>query len=471
MKKILSLLLSVLMLASCFSVITVNAAEINLGDIIYSEETVAASEAALKKLVVNGLPNKIESLDQLIGSGAELLGITPEFLYSDEGALIWSTLDVYERDESGNLVLDLTGNPKMIISKDDVTLAMLNLNIYLQRVIYDIYGGMNLYTVKNAIALTNVVGNMFKPDFAELNPKNFADIFGNETPSTNEFFEKVAELSGLGNIVENNWLTKGRSFCEPLVKVLGAEYVTFYSEYYNKGYGNKLASKVLEGMVQKILTVGPIEFAVDLLKAFSSSGFEHSYRDPALALFSHKYAAFTTAGYTEEELMSFDGLLKLIFCDCDAFDATGCYTSTEGSADHFCPFNFPSKRYSSAADDAERYVYLFYYLNICGKYRSNNAYFKSLQNKISNSSKLSSDDKTKLNSIIDGFFLGNFISTVDTAIIPIYKENISTASDSLFDRFRNAMMGFLKKIADYFDYLRKIFSGELNYGQGNSPFN
>ena len=29
----------------------------------------------------------------------------------------------------------------------------------------------------------------------------------------------------------------------------------------------------------------------------------------------------------------------------------------------------------------------------------------------------------------------------------------------------------LVKIADYFDYLRRLFSGELDYGQGNSPFN
>lgn len=474
MKKILSVFLATIMIFSCFSVLPASAEEGGLGDVLYSEETVLAAESALKNFVVKNLPERFDGDLEDFKALPEwekisLMGITPEFLYSSKGSLVWGQLDVFLTDANGKIIYDKNGNTTLKINKSDISLAMINLNIYLQRVFYNLYGGLNLYTVENAVKLANSIGKMFNHAFEELSVANLTGLFGNETPSANEFFEAVSKLSGFDKIVEINWVSKGRSFCEPLVTVLGGEYVNFYSDYYNDGL--KLSSKLLEAIVGKFLTVGPIQFILDVLEVFASPAYEYTYREPTLALFTKKIGAFSNSGIPEDELRSFNGLLKLIFCDCDPINKTGCFSVNVEDVDHFCPFEFPIARYNSAADVEENYIYLYYYLNICGVYRGNTAYFKNIQKSIDKNIKLSRADKDKLIAIIDGFFLGNFSNTVDSVIIPLYKENVETVTDSIFDRFRNAVMVLLKRIADYFEYLRKIFSGELDYGQGNSPFN
>lgn len=472
MKKCLSLFLSLVMLVSCFSVFNVSAIEV--GDMIYNEESNAASASALANFVVKNLPDRIDAdVDELRTTAAwkeiNLMGMSMDFLYSGGRPLTWGDLDVFYTDANGNIIYDQNGNTTFKITKDDISLAVQNVNAYLQKVFYKLYGGLNLYTVENAIKLSNVIGKMFNYNFEELSVSNFVGLFGNETPSTNEFFDAVTRLSGLGTIVQANWVSKGRSFCEPLIKVLGSDYITFYSEYYSDGH--KLASKTLEAMVQKFLSVGPVEYLLDLLQVCSSAAYEYTYQAPILALFNLKFGAFSNVDLTEDELKSFNGVLRLMFCDCDPIYKTGCFAAEREDVDHFCPYEFPVERYETAADAEECYIYLYYYLTLCGRYRNNYNYFENIKINVLKNNKLEDTDKERINVLIDGFFLGEFQAAIDSAILPLYAENIDTASDSFFDRVKNSMMVFLKKIADYFDYLRKLISGEIIFGQGNSPFN
>lgn len=474
MKKTLSLVLALIMTLSCFSVLTVSAEDGDISDMLYTEESIGASQSALKNFTVNNLPERFDySLEELketdIWDNVNLMGISLDFLYSGTGLIDWSKLDVFVT-VNGEKVYGPDGLPIRKITSDDISLAMTNINIYLQRIFYDAYGGLGLYTIENAINMANFIGKALRSDFVELNVDNYRNYFGNEVPSANEFFKGVTKLSGLDVIIDHNWLTptRGQSFCEPLANLLGGGYITFLNEYFTDGL--VLGSKILEGMVKKILSVGPVDYIYDIVNVFTTSAYALTYRTPVLALFSQKIAK-VSAHYTVEELNSFTGLLKLIFCDCNPLALEGCYAPVAEDVDHFCPFDFPVERFSSITDKDEKMIYAYYYLNLCGRYRGNSDYFKGVQNKISANFNLSEDDKSKLNALIDGFFLGNFSVAVDLAIVPLYKENIDTAPDSIFDRLKNTLMIFIKKIADYLDYLRKVFTGELDYGQGNSPFN
>ena len=101
----------------------------------------------------------------------------------------------------------------------------------------------------------------------------------------------------------------------------------------------------------------------------------------------------------------------------------------------------------------------------------NASFAEELKVKIANTFTITSDHRAKISALVDGFLLGDFESAVDEAIIPLYKENIVAVENTLLDRIKNAFLVLMKKIADYFDYLRKLFNGEIQYGQGNSPFN
>lgn len=483
MKKTISIFLAALMLFSCFSVLSVSAETGDLADIIYSEETIEASRIALKRLQINGLERFDFSFEDRKNASnsakwnkVNLLGMNLDFLYSSDSSFIWSQLDIYQKNEDGSIKYDADKNPLVAITLDDISLAFTNLNIYLQRVLYKQYGGLNLYNVNNAVSLANAIGKALRVDFNTLDVNNYKGLFSNEVPSANEFFDAVTRLSGLGEIVSQNWVPKGKSYIEPIVNLLGGGYIGFLDDYYTDGY--KLASKILEGAVTKFNSVGVIEYLYDLLDAFTSEAYYSTYGKPLLALFSMKTASLSEY-MTEEELRSFDGLLHLIFCDCNpvaqsgngAIAPEGCYSESNKAVDHFVPFKFPVERYRKATNKNEKLLYLYYYLNVAGHYKSNIEYFKGVQDSIYRNVSFSADDQNKLCAIIDGFFLGDFDSAVEDAIVPLYKENISTAGDGFFERFKNAFMIFMKKIADYFDYLRKLFSGEIQYGQGNSPFN
>lgn len=467
MKKTLSIFLAFVMLISCFGIFQVSAAESGgIADMLYSEETIAAAQSALAYFKTENLPAHFDDFNEFRKSSdwdeVSLMGISLDFLYEETRPLLWSELDVYKKNEDGKLVYGPDGLPVMLISKDDISLAFTNIGLYLQRLLYKEYGGLNMYTVDNAVAIANLLGKMFYPDFVELDANNYRGYFTNEVPSANEFYRGAVKLSGLDKIIDANWITRGRNFCEPVVEMLGGSYIDFFDEYYDDGL--ILGSKILEAMVKKLISVGPVDFAYDLINSLTSASYGITYRTPILALFTHKVSVIGSY-ITESEMKTFDGLLQLAFCNAE------CYSSKPSAKVKFCPLDFPTERFAGTTDKNEALIYLYYYLNLCGRYKDNGECFNNMKLSVELSTKLSAEDKIKLVALIDGFLLGDFSKTVDDAIIPLYKENISTASGNLFERMKNALMTFLKKIADYFDYLRRLFKGEIDYGQGNSPFN
>ena len=470
MKKVISLTLALLMLLSCFSVFSVGALDIDIGgiaDSIFSESSAEASAAALLNLEIKNLPEHFECDIRDVKGWDEtdketyinLLGMDLDFLYNNEGPFNWGYLDVFTTDAAGNMVVK--------ISYNDVSDAFSNLNGYLQRVIYNYCGGIDFYNVENAIAIINFIGSFLRPDFEKLKVDEYKNIFNNKVPSVNDFYKTISRLSGLSEILEYNWIPYDKSFYKPVIDVLGGNYVNFYEDYYADGVW--LGAKIVEAVIGKVTTAGPIEFIVDILRAYSTSSYASVYRAPTLALLSHKKELHQT--YIPASILnSFNGLLKMIFCNCDYESENGCFGDGSAVA-HFLPLEFPVDRFAGATDNTEATLYLYYYLNLCGAYKHNRDVVISWKNAITNSSILEETDKERIKYVFDGFFLGGIKDMIDNTLVPLYEESNTASTDTLSQRFRNTMMNFLKKIADYFDYLRKIFSGELEYGQGNSPFN
>ncbi len=468
MKKVISVVLALLMLSSCFSAFTAGALDgSDIADAIYTEESINASATALMNLEIKNLPDNftcdIRELESWTDgddkNDVSLLGMDLDYLYNGAGSFNWGLLDVYTTDAMGNKVMKIT--------VDDISTAFTNLNVYLQKLFYNYCGGIDFYNVENAVAIINFIGPMLKSDFVKLNAVSQKNLFNNKVPSSNDFFNTVSKLSGLGEIIGYNWIGKERNFYKPVVDILGGAYVEFYDDYYADGV--KLGAKIIEGAFSKIKTVGPIEYILDILKIYCTASYSITYREPTLALFTLKKNLYQEH-IPSSKFNTFDGLLKLVFCNCNPVAKTGCFGDKKNIT-HFCPIEFPTSRFASAADNTERTLYLYYYLNLCGAYGDNKDIVNNWKDAIGRSIYLGNTDKTRVKYLLDGFFLGNFDETINNTIVPLYKENISTAPDGIFQRFKNTIMNLLKKVADYFDYLRRIFSGELDYGQGNSPFN
>ena len=482
MKKTLSLILALIMLVSCMGVPFAAAED---GEETYTQEEVDGAAEAMKYFKVNNLQRGFDGdIDELLESESKktnanekinLIGMDVNFLYNSTSPIFWNTLDIYKKDASGNLVLDETGKPITVINKGKIAMNLSSVNVYLKDIFYKTFGGLKLYNLENTISLANVLGKVFYRDFEKLDVNNFKSLYGNETPNAKEFFEAVAVLSKLDVLVQNNWCTRGRTFCEPVVKALGGGYCDISSEHYTNG--KMLAAKTLEAVFTKMNIEGPVKTIADALKVFMAS-YDVLYRDPILALFTHKMEKIQNAE-TVEFYNSFDGLLEIIFCDCDptAEDAkSGCFSSdasVRASVNHFCPLDVPVERLLSASDDDDFYLYIYYYLNLCGAHRGNTAYINRVKSYITNCRFFNGEHKAKIKSIVDGYLLNNIESTSEVLINPYLStlfDNGTSTVNGVLDRLKNSLLVLLKKIADYFDYLRKIFTGELEYGQGNSPF-
>lgn len=470
MKKVLSIILSILILFGSVSVVAFAAED----DESYTEEEVNEASDAMNYFYVKGLPERfdcnIEGLktyaDGKYWNEINLLGMNLEFLYSADQPLLWSYRDIYKTDENGAFVYDEAGNRIELITRGDIALVLSSVNAYLKRLFYNTYGGLNLYTSENAVKLANALGNIFYRDFVELKVENFDEIFGNEIPNSNEFFEAVATLSKMDVLVQANWCSRGRAFCEPVVNLFGGTYSNVSADHYKDG--KKLAAKFLEGFFAKMNIFGPVRTILDVVKAYCSS-YELAYREPTLALFTHKTEKILNFE-TIEEYQTFSGLIKLMFCNCDPIVGEGCFASSVEDVEHFCPLEFPTQRIAVASDDDEIFMYLFYYFNLCGKHRNNAAYIEKLRGAIDASDDISDADKVKVKSILDGYFCNNIKSTTVDLVEPYLSERINEPSTGLFNRLKNSIMVLMKKIADYIDYLRKLISGDIDYGSGNSPF-
>ncbi len=423
MKKTISLVLVAVMLISSFFCFNVSAEEGSALDGILSDITNMENfeDAVINSTSGFEFPEEGDlEVDEMISEGiitGEMLGISVDFLYNSKADLLWKDVSV---------------------SKDDVALASANLNTYLKRVLYDKYGGFNLYTMENnaasvyATKIANFLGNMFYPDFEEVT----IQFKGTETINKDEFYGEIVTKSGFADILQYNWCNQGRFDFRPMIETWGLSTESVLNSEYYDGY--RLGKKLVAAFINKVLSEGPINAFMEILNIYSKSYMLYLY-DATVALFSAKIAAGVIS---PDELKTLDGLMNLIVNNNNPADT--------GKLQFVV---MPSERFRIAKDTTELFLYFIVYSNINCRYKNNTNVIQTYKESVN-------DDKIDM--IIDVLLRGDLSSLV-FELGNLFQENLENVPNDLLTRIADTFSKFIKWIADYFDNLIAIIMGEKEF--------
>ncbi len=447
MKKIISLILAVVMTFTCFTGIIASAEDTaaegetssKLDEIINDTANMEDFEAAvLESLSGFIIPeDAAEEVSQMIKDGTiegQMLGLTVDYLYTNSTQLFWE---------------------QVTVEKSDIALASANLNSYLKRILTNLYGGFKLYTSENATAIANFLGNLFYPNFTEVK----INFTGTEQVDEEDFYEAIVLYSGFGELLQRNWCDQGLIDFRPVLTTFGLPLDSILNSEYKDG--QRLGAKLLSAFVTRVLGEGPINVLIDLIQVFSKTYMVFLY-EPVEALFRMK---INSGIITENELKTMDGLVNLIANN-------NHYDASEPVEDQNLQFvDWPVMRFKNSRDTTETFLYFLMYANINSQYRRNAEVIEGYKETINSmaSTDITDEEKARICSILDVLLKGDLTAVVSD-LSNLFKENLDAIPSDIFTSFANTISRFLKKIADYFDYLYKLFTGEIKYGQDYDAF-
>lgn len=408
----------------------------------------AADGYAAKNPITDNFNSYYEFVDE--NENTEIFGYTYDLLYDNSVYLDWEKI---------NIRYNKMGFP-VKSTKDSIALAQGNMNSYLKRVMNSYFLGDKLYTEEYAVDLVNFFGKLVDPGFEPV-----SKVFDtNTTPNEFDFFEIVAEKSKLGEVIQTNWIDAGVEF-KTFLTTFGVDLKDIVNSDFQKG--KPVAKALIQGAVNRLIAYGPLEYAYLILERFSS-GYSSVLYEAATSLFSmkisqgkpSKYSATGRVDYSEEELRSVEGFLTYAF---------------DGILDYDF-FKFPGDRIAVASGRGEKLLYLMMYFAINYKYNDNAAFVDGLANKINNflsrKNYVAGYSTEELNAIMDNvsnmtdmIFKGDIkLESIDM-LSELTQTNLDATPDDIKTQITSWFSKLLRKIADYFDYLFKLFSGEIKYGE------
>ncbi|MGN0467471.1 MAG: hypothetical protein ACI4GY_01945 [Acutalibacteraceae bacterium] len=454
MKKFIALFLSVLMMLSSFAVI--GFAE---GEAVVPEETTAAEEKtnvdklvdaigfeeALKNFNSDGTEIPSEYLDgenqydieKLLADGVldnvNMLGLSVDFLYNSTDTLIWPTLSV---------------------TKSDLALAKANLNMYLLGVLkkkIGSVGSVKLFTAENATAISNFIGKRINPDFTPVT------LTGDKYSSEEGFYEGIASASGLADVIQHNWCDQTKVNFKPLLYVLGFDFGddNMLGESKLKS-GDRIAKTLVKSVITRVLEKGPIEYVLTVISNMAKT-YSMFMLEPLKALFKGHIVRGTI---TEEELGTMKGLFNLIS-----------NLNNPDDTQHIQFISVPTYRFalatsvkgsasSTSTDTTEMFLYMMLYLNLVGKNKSNGNAVEIMKENVL-SSDLEDKDKSNINIIINGLFLGDLsemVGILDDLVI----DNLDQTKTTIMENIYNFFASFFKNIANI---IKKIIYSFTHFGE------
>lgn len=413
MKKVLCIVLSVIMIFSSFSVFSVSAAN----------------------NIVNPL-HTYYSYEELIDyqGDVEVYGYSVDYLYNQTLYVDWSELSIMYDGEN--------------MTKNQLALVKSDINSYTRRILYNMYGGNKFYTDENATKLSNFIGKILNPNFIDV----YVDFGSTVTPNEDDFYEAVAVNSGLADLIQNTWCSNLSINFDEFLTAFGVNLGGIFD--YERSNGTYLATELLKAAASDILNNGLIDYIIGLLRSFSF-GYTSTLRDATKALLTKKLNG-ADFEYTEEFINSVEGLLTICFYNITDYEF----------------IKFPTRRIVNSTDSVESILFIMMYFAINNKYKGNEAVVNGLAYKLNsvnfaaggyNSSEIK-EIKKNLGLMIDWVLKGNVTDEALALMTSLTNSNMSELPNDLLSKIRNSFASIIRKIADYFDYLFKLFSGEIQFG-------
>lgn len=325
---------------------------------------------------------------------------------------------------------------------------------------------------KNAVKIANFIGNLLYPDFVEI-PEGTEVFTDNKKLDAYDFFARVTEVSGLEDILQNNWCEARTFNVKDIMKALGVNIADDVLLNVETEKGVYMGARILTDMFREFFE-NPVVYVEQLLQLFSKS-YGYTYQRAIEALFVQKYpsmAAKSREGaypkldpYNGSELKSVDGLINFI-TDC-IYVAKVDSGQTNAKKFSFAPL--PVNRIVNAADADELHLYFLCWFELNRVYGENKAMIETFISDIvaalkanyksSTNSKPKDIDATK--KVLRTLFLGEFtMIDVFTFHLGTLTENtINNFTPSFFNNLKNSIVTLFQKFIDAMDSFMNLLFG------------
>lgn len=481
MKKILCIILSVALLISSLGAFALavgedeskpnNGLDINIADFVSDKINAEGFKKALQAYTYNNsdIPDGYKdskgnyNIDKLLRSencgGASVFGLSLNNMYNTNISLYWAGLpqasDPYCEHCEKNIDRNIVSGVICPICKNHLTVETIyntmaivsgNLNSYLKKIINRLYGGAKLYSSENATKICNFIGSLLYTNYVD-------KVMSFETPisenRSDDFYDAIAEQSGLKAIVESNWCNNPRLNVKPLLSALGVGLYNFTVIDKEVRDPQLVSRYLIKYIIQEILDKGPIEYALNVISTFSKS-YSLTLYEPLRALFNVKVSSGIIS---EEDLKTVKGFVNLLFNNNNPEDSSKLQF-----------VDLPMRRIANTEDKVELFFYFVIYLNLVGKHSTNPGVVSNLKSKFSSSAVLEDVEKERLLKIVDGLFCGQ-LDEMGSALAIVSSENISDVKTNFWNSLINMAKNFINKIVSFFDSIYQNLKNIGNLGK------
>lgn len=478
MKKILCVILSMVLLLSSVSVLSFAAEEEtttkkSLSDSIsgFVSDKINAEQfrKALQAYTFNDsdIPSGYKTdgkfdMEKLINSSdsdaknTTVYGLSVDFLYHRDEKLYWGSLPCasepycstckkyFKADElSENYCPECGATLTVETIYNTIAIVCGNLNSFLKKTLVKLYGGQNLYTSENATRICNYIGKLLYPNYSDR-----VIVFPNPIveSKSNDFYDTIAKESGMLELVEKNWCNNYDLNVKPLLSAFGVSMNNFPVIDRDTHNAVLVSRCLIKAIVENTLEKGPVEYFLGVLSTFVQT-YTVSLYAPIRALFNLKVANGTIDEY---ELKTFKGFLNLVFNDNNPNDESKFWFITP-----------PMRKFNTAENKVELFLYVAAYLALVGKHGSNPSVAANLKADIVANTVLDETEKERCLMIVDGLF-GGQLREMGASLAIVTVEDISTIKDNIWQRFTKMIKGMIQRFIDFFD---KIYQNFKNFGK------
>lgn len=373
-------------------------------------------------------------------------------------------------------------------SKGEFGLMRANSNNQFVNVIKTIWGDGAIYETPEkatayAIKIANFIGHLIDPQFIDV-PDSTVIFTDNKKISSEVFFEQVTILSGLDQLLQAKWCNAKGFDVKAIMQALGVntkDDVIFDAEL---SQGNAMGARILSDMYSSFFS-DPVGYVTYVIQLFCKN-YDTLYKKAFNELFSVKFTSMMSKSryesskyreldyYNGTELNTVDGFLGFI-CDCLYVKRVD---NGETNAKRFSFAPMPIKRFSTASDINELYVYVLCYLEINRIYNGNSGLIdKFIDNSIATCNKLydGKDENavSDLKTVMESMFKGELTFAdpiVDGKVVPkgIFSFHLGILTENVIEEFlgggftstiKKAIAGFFQNIIDAMDNLMNLLFG------------